>query len=298
MSARSCRRESTRDPARPIQECVRLDSRTGAGREPAPADWPHGPRPTGLDELFRMGVRDGCREDEGTQHACSIRASGAARRRSRKNPHPPEISPAEFPALRVFAASSRRHALGTLPAFGAAVATRPRYLSPACGLAFQHFFDKEPTMVRTTLRLAAASAASAALLLGLPNAALAAGKPVTFSKDVAPIFQAKCQSCHEPGSIAPMSLMTYRGSAAVGAVDQGARRRAADAAVAHRPQRRRPEVQERHVAHRRADRHHRRAGSIRARRRATRPTCRRPSRSRRRSTGRPSATATDRPTSS
>ncbi len=33
--------------------------------------------------------------------------------------------------------------------------------------------------------------------------------PVTFSKDVAPIFQAKCQSCHEPGSIAPMSLVTY-----------------------------------------------------------------------------------------
>src|SRR6185503_1501427 len=32
---------------------------------------------------------------------------------------------------------------------------------------------------------------------------------VTFSKDVAPIFQVKCQSCHEPGSIAPMSLMTY-----------------------------------------------------------------------------------------
>jgi hypothetical protein len=34
----------------------------------------------------------------------------------------------------------------------------------------------------------------------------------TFSKDVAPIFQAKCQSCHEPGSIAPMSLMTFRES--------------------------------------------------------------------------------------
>lgn len=32
----------------------------------------------------------------------------------------------------------------------------------------------------------------------------------TFSKDVAPIFQAKCQSCHQPGSIAPMSLVTYQ----------------------------------------------------------------------------------------
>jgi hypothetical protein len=32
---------------------------------------------------------------------------------------------------------------------------------------------------------------------------------VTFSKDVAPIFQAKCQDCHRPGSMAPMSLITF-----------------------------------------------------------------------------------------
>jgi hypothetical protein len=31
----------------------------------------------------------------------------------------------------------------------------------------------------------------------------------TFSKDIAPILQAKCQACHQPGSIAPMSLITY-----------------------------------------------------------------------------------------
>jgi hypothetical protein len=35
-------------------------------------------------------------------------------------------------------------------------------------------------------------------------------KPVTFSKDVAPIFQKKCQECHQPGSIAPMSLISYQ----------------------------------------------------------------------------------------
>jgi hypothetical protein len=34
-------------------------------------------------------------------------------------------------------------------------------------------------------------------------------RPVTFSKDVAPIFQDKCQQCHQPNSIAPMSLITY-----------------------------------------------------------------------------------------
>ena len=36
-----------------------------------------------------------------------------------------------------------------------------------------------------------------------------AAEPVTFSKDVAPIFQAKCQECHQPNSIAPMSLISY-----------------------------------------------------------------------------------------
>jgi len=45
--------------------------------------------------------------------------------------------------------------------------------------------------------------------LALPAAA-EPPRTVTFSKDVAPIFQARCQSCHEPGSIAPMSLITYQ----------------------------------------------------------------------------------------
>lgn len=41
--------------------------------------------------------------------------------------------------------------------------------------------------------------------------AAADAKPVpTFAKDVAPIFQAKCQSCHRPGMMAPMSLLTYQ----------------------------------------------------------------------------------------
>ncbi len=53
-----------------------------------------------------------------------------------------------------------------------------------------------------------------AITLALPLAALAAesGKPdrqVTFTKDVAPIFQRHCQSCHHAGTSAPMSLMTY-----------------------------------------------------------------------------------------
>ncbi|HWE53658.1 MAG TPA: hypothetical protein VG273_27965 [Bryobacteraceae bacterium] len=32
----------------------------------------------------------------------------------------------------------------------------------------------------------------------------------TFSKDVAPIFEKACENCHRPGSIAPMSLLTWK----------------------------------------------------------------------------------------
>jgi hypothetical protein len=34
-------------------------------------------------------------------------------------------------------------------------------------------------------------------------------QPVTFTKDIAPILQQKCQTCHRPDSLAPMSLVTY-----------------------------------------------------------------------------------------
>ena len=53
---------------------------------------------------------------------------------------------------------------------------------------------------------AAAPAASQAALVSrnVTNEAVP-----TFAKDVAPIFQAKCQVCHQPNSIAPMSLLSY-----------------------------------------------------------------------------------------
>jgi hypothetical protein len=46
-----------------------------------------------------------------------------------------------------------------------------------------------------------------AVALALP---VEAAETPTFSKDVAPILQAKCQSCHQPNSIAPMSLITFQ----------------------------------------------------------------------------------------
>ena len=36
-----------------------------------------------------------------------------------------------------------------------------------------------------------------------------AAESATFNKDVLPILQKNCQSCHRPGQIAPMSLLTY-----------------------------------------------------------------------------------------
>jgi len=46
---------------------------------------------------------------------------------------------------------------------------------------------------------------------GKSIAADSAGQ-VTFAKDIAPIFQEKCQDCHRKGAMAPMSLVTYEES--------------------------------------------------------------------------------------
>ena len=52
----------------------------------------------------------------------------------------------------------------------------------------------------------------AAVAVVLSASAASAAEPTTtptFTKDIAPIFQAKCESCHRPDSIAPMSLVTW-----------------------------------------------------------------------------------------
>src|SRR5438128_3878665 len=46
---------------------------------------------------------------------------------------------------------------------------------------------------------------AAALLGGIAQAASAP----TFTRDVAPILYKNCASCHRPGEIAPMPLLTY-----------------------------------------------------------------------------------------
>jgi hypothetical protein len=46
-------------------------------------------------------------------------------------------------------------------------------------------------------------------MVGHAGQANARARTVTFTKDIAPILQRSCQSCHRPDSIAPMSLLTY-----------------------------------------------------------------------------------------
>jgi hypothetical protein len=59
------------------------------------------------------------------------------------------------------------------------------------------------------VRIVFGAAAIIALLMPGVSDAQTPAKKVTFTKDVAPIFQEKCEACHRPGSIAPMSLRTY-----------------------------------------------------------------------------------------
>ena len=50
----------------------------------------------------------------------------------------------------------------------------------------------------------------AAAILVSPSRVSTAAPDVTFARDVAPILHAKCVTCHRPGEVAPMSLLTYQ----------------------------------------------------------------------------------------
>jgi mono/diheme cytochrome c family protein len=61
-----------------------------------------------------------------------------------------------------------------------------------------------------TVTLGLALAAAATTLTGVAAPAPDGSGTVTFTKQVAPIFQKSCQTCHHPGTAAPMSLITYQ----------------------------------------------------------------------------------------
>lgn len=66
------------------------------------------------------------------------------------------------------------------------------------------------------LRTFVAAAAILAVVASMPALAADSANRVTFTKDVLPVLQENCQTCHRPagrnmsGMVAPMSLMTYR----------------------------------------------------------------------------------------
>ena len=64
-------------------------------------------------------------------------------------------------------------------------------------------------MKRTLIALAALLTLSTLLTASTANAADAVPAQPTYTKDIAPIFQAKCTQCHHAGTGAPMSLTTY-----------------------------------------------------------------------------------------
>ena len=76
---------------------------------------------------------------------------------------------------------------------------------------------EERVMIGTTFQRQVRGRIGAGLLaLAAPLAAQGpavsaqrSGDEVTFAKHVAPILQQKCQVCHQPNSIAPISLLTY-----------------------------------------------------------------------------------------
>jgi hypothetical protein len=50
----------------------------------------------------------------------------------------------------------------------------------------------------------------AILVLNLRYSSINSAATVTFTKDVAPILYSNCATCHRPGEMAPMSLLTYK----------------------------------------------------------------------------------------
>ena len=95
----------------------------------------------------------------------------------------------------------------------------------------------------------------------------------TFTKDVAPIFFARCAGCHRPNDIAPMSLLDYKSARPWAKVDSRSGAGAQDAAMVRRSALR--QLLQRRPALRERDRNHQSLGGWRrAGRRPARPAAR------------------------
>ena len=73
-------------------------------------------------------------------------------------------------------------------------------------LAVKHF--ARPAR-RRVLVAAAAAPAACVLLISLCDVRIRADDFVTFNKDIAPLVFDRCAGCHQPGGLAPFSVLTY-----------------------------------------------------------------------------------------
>ena len=64
--------------------------------------------------------------------------------------------------------------------------------------------------MKTRTKISLLVVASAVLSTIAPAADAPAPAAVTFNRDVLPILQNRCQECHRPGEIGPMSLLSYK----------------------------------------------------------------------------------------
>ena len=70
--------------------------------------------------------------------------------------------------------------------------------------------DWREMMTRASLFGVVRAAVWTALVgMGLGAGGAASAQEVTFARNIAPLLQESCQSCHRAGSLAPMSLVTY-----------------------------------------------------------------------------------------
>src|SRR5881409_4423442 len=81
-----------------------------------------------------------------------------------------------------------------------------------CVIYTEHIIRSVEKIGGTTMAKAKfGSALALVVVIAYPqfSNAQSANTAITFTEDIAPILQEKCQACHRPDSMAPMSLVTY-----------------------------------------------------------------------------------------
>ncbi len=87
--------------------------------------------------------------------------------------------------------------------------TRTRRTISASPAPRRHRSTPRPRGSAIPARVVVAAIAGVLLGVGVPGAGAQDEASITYAEHVAPIMQAKCQECHQPNSVAPMSLLTY-----------------------------------------------------------------------------------------